>query len=128
MIIHHIAIYANDLEVMMQFFKTYFNTTSVKQYHNPHTGLRSYMLSFDDGSRLELMNRPEVKPCGEFDAFRHGLTHFSMSVGSKENVDALTARLQDDSYEVLSGPRTTGDGYYESCIKAPENIMIEITI
>ena len=31
-------------------------------------------------------------------------------------------------YQVLSGPRTTGDGYYESCIVGLEKILIEITV
>ena len=37
------------------------------------------------------------------------------------------ARLKKDGYEVISGPRTTGDGYYESCILDPEGNQIEIT-
>ena len=43
-------------------------------------------------------------------------------------VDALTAELKADGYEVISGPRTTGDGYYESCIVAVEDNQIEITV
>ncbi len=31
-------------------------------------------------------------------------------------------------YAVISGPRTTGDGYYESCILDLENNQIEITV
>lgn len=34
----------------------------------------------------------------------------------------------NDGYEVVSGPRTTGDGYYESCVVAIEGNQIEITI
>ena len=50
------------------------------------------------------------------------------AVGSKKGVDLLTRRLATDGYSVTSGPRTTGDGYYESCIIGPEKIQIEITI
>ena len=50
-----------------------------------------------------------------------------LDLGSREAVDELTCRLGSDGYEVLSGPRTTGDGYYESCILGPENNLIEIT-
>ena len=59
---------------------------------------------------------------------RTGYAHIAFSVGSKENVDALTERLKGVGYEVVSGPRTTGDGYYESCIIAIENNQIEITV
>ena len=56
-----------------------------------------------------------------------GLAHFSISVGSREAVDALSGRLKEDGYTVLSGPRTTGDGYYESSVADPEGNLVEIT-
>ena len=60
---------------------------------------------------------------------RTGYAHIAFSVGSKEKVDALTAELKADGYEVVRGPRTTGDGYYyESCIVAIEGNQIEITV
>ena len=59
---------------------------------------------------------------------RTGYSHIAFSVGSVEIVDALTAELKADGYEVISGPRTTGDGYYESCIVAVEDNQIEITV
>ena len=59
---------------------------------------------------------------------RTGYAHIAFSVGSKEKVDELTERLRTDGYEVVSGPRTTGDGYYESCIVAVEGNQIEITV
>ena len=59
---------------------------------------------------------------------RTGFIHVAFSVGSKEAVDALTARMKSDGYEVISGPRTTGDGYYESCVIGIEGNQIEITV
>ena len=59
---------------------------------------------------------------------RTGFIHLAFSVGSKEKVDTLTAQLKEEGYTVISGPRTTGDGYYESCILGPEDNQIEITI
>ena len=47
--------------------------------------------------------------------------------GIEEKVDELTAKLQAAGYKVISGPRTTGDGYYESCVVAVEGNQIEIT-
>lgn|SRR5574344_15153 len=125
--IDHIALYCMDLEAMREFFIRFFGAKSNEQYHNPRTGLRTYILSFDDGARLEIMNRPETQPTDN-DSNRAGFIHISFAVGSKEEVDAQTIRLKEDGYEVLNGPRTTGDGYYESCIAGPEGIMIEITV
>ena len=62
------------------------------------------------------------------DISRTGYAHIAFSVGGKERVNALTEKLKAGGYEVISGPRTTGDGYYESCIVAIENNQIEITV
>ena len=125
--IDHIALYANDLEATRQFFLKYLGASSNEGYHNPQTDFRSYFLSFDDGARLELMNRPGLEDSSKEPA-RTGYAHIAFRVGSKENVDALTERLKSDGYKVVSGPRTTGDGYYESCIVAIEGNQIELTV
>ena len=126
--IDHIALYCLDLEGMREFFIRYFNGVSNEMYHNPKTGLKTYILSFKDSdARLELMTRPEVVDEKE-NIYHQGFIHLSFSVGSKESVDNLTKKLNEDGYQVLSGPRTTGDGYYESCIVGPEKILIEITV
>ncbi len=105
----------------------YFEAKSNEGYHNKNTDFRSYFLSFGDGARLEIMNKPEMSDVPK-DLARTGFIHLAFSVGSKEKVDCLTAQLKADGYEVVSGPRTTGDGYYESCIVAIEDNQIEITV
>ncbi len=124
--IEHIAMYVNDLEAARDFFVKYLGGKSNDGYHNKTTDFRSYFISFDDGARLELMNKPGLldidKPLN-----RTGYIHIAFSVGSKEAVDDLTKRLKDDGFEVVSGPRTTGDGYYESCIIGIEGNQVEIT-
>lgn len=125
--IEHIALYVNDLEEARKFFVKYLGAKSNEGYHNPRTDFRSYFLSFEDGARLEIMNKPEmVDPSKEL--ARTGYAHIAFSVGSKEKVDTLTAELKAEGYEIISGPRTTGDGYYESCIVGIEGNQIEITI
>lgn len=125
--IEHIAMYVNDLEATRDFFVKYFNAASNDGYHNKTTDFRSYFLSFDDGARLEIMNRPAMED-GEKNLSRTGYIHIAFSLGSREAVDELTAKLKEDGYEVLSGPRVTGDGYYESCIVGIEGNQIEITV
>lgn len=65
---------------------------------------------------------------GETCNLRCGYIHIALSVGGCEAVDALTERLRADGYEIASGPRTTGDGCYESCAIGPEGCLIEITV
>lgn len=125
--IDHIAMYVNDLEAAKQFFERYFDAAANNLYHNEKTGFRSYFLTFSDGARLEIMNKPNLEDAAKT-LQRTGYIHLAFSVGSKEKVDSLTAQLKEDGYEVFSGPRTTGDGYYESCIVAIEGNQIEITV
>ena len=125
--IDHAALFCRDLEQMRQFFIDYFDVRSNEQYHNPRTGLRTYILSFTEGStRLELMQRPDVQDADPSQP-AIGYVHLSFAVGSRKGVDLLTRRLAADGYTITSGPRTTGDGYYESSILGPEGIQIEVT-
>lgn len=125
--IEHIAMYVQDLEKTKEFFVKYFAGKSNAMYHNPNTDFKSYFLSFDDGARLEIMQKPGVEAQTE-NQMRTGFIHMAISVGSKEQVDKLTETLKQDGYMVTSGPRTTGDGYYESCVVAVEGNLIEITV
>ncbi|WNV59492.1 VOC family protein [Oscillospiraceae bacterium NTUH-002-81] len=125
--IEHVAMYVSHLEEARDFFVKYLGAKSNDGYRNPRTGFRSYFLTFDDGIRLELMNKPTMIDDAKVPE-RTGYAHIAFSVGSKEAVDTLTARLRADGYAVVSGPRTTGDGYYESCILAVEDNQIEITV
>ncbi len=125
--IEHIAMYVNNLEAVKDFFVKYFNAVANDGYHNSATGFRSYFLSFEDGARVEIMNKPGTSD-GAKELSRTGYIHIAFSVGSKEKVDELTRRLEADDYKVVSGPRVTGDGYYESCIIGIEGNQVEITV
>lgn len=137
--INHIALNVHNLEATKDFFCKYFGGTANSGYHNPRTGLHSYFIDFPDGgARLELMHWEDMpndtpnKPIAQTSAANldhsTGYTHLSISVGSKEAVDELTARLAADGYKHISGPRTTGEGYYESCILLAEGEELELTI
>lgn len=123
--INHAAVFVEDLERAKEFYKRYFGAKENEKYNNPNTGLETYFLSFEGDVRLEIMKRPDTKE-NEKSLFQLGYAHLAFSVGSKNKVDELTNRLEQDGYTVLSGPRTTGDGYYESLILDPENNQIEI--
>lgn len=125
--IEHIAMYVNDLEAARDFFVRYLSGKADGGYHNQGSGFRSYFISFDDGARLEIMKKPEMTDSKK-EMNRTGYAHIAFSVGSREKVDRITERLKADGYQVISGPRTTGDGYYESCILAVEDNQIEITV
>ena len=124
--IGHAVIYYSDLEAARSFFEKYFSARSGKMYSNQKTGFCSYFLTFDDGARLEIMSKESV--CNQQAADSLGFAHIAFSLGSEQMVDSLTERLRNDGFTVISGPRTTGDGYYESCIEDAEGNRIELTV
>ena len=124
--IEHIGLWTENLETMRTFYETYFNGIACKRYDNVKTGFSSYFLTFETGARLELMQRKNVKQAADFEML--GFAHLAISLGSKDSVDALTKKLVDDGYTLLSPCRTTGDGYYESVIADPEGNRLELTI
>ena len=127
--IEHIAIWTHDLERLRHFYETYFGATANAKYVNPRKQFESYFLTFADGARLELMQRPDVPSSkNEVEQQFTGYIHLAYSTGSREAVDALTERLRADGYRILDGPRTTGDGYYESTTLDPDGNRIEITV
>ena len=124
--IEHMAMYVQHLEQARDFFVQFLDGHANEGYHNKTTGFRSYFIRFDEGARLELMTKPNMTDAPK-DVNRTGYAHMAFSVGSKEAVDGLTERMRKAGYQIINGPRTTGDGYYESCIVAIEGNLIEIT-
>jgi lactoylglutathione lyase len=124
--IEHVAIYVDDLEAMKAFYMRHFKAKANDKYHNPKTGLQTYFLSFESGARLELMQRPNAIDM-EKSLLRKGLTHLAFALDSRQAVDDLSQRLVEAGCQRISGPRVTGDGYYESLILDPESNQLEIT-
>lgn len=114
---------------MRTFYMNYFGAKSNEKYVNAKKQFESYFLSFDTGARLELMRMQGI-PASMNDIYKQfsGLIHFAVSVGSEEKVNSLTEQFRKDGYEVLDGPRRTGDGYYESVVLDPEGNRVEITV
>lgn len=125
--IEHLAIWVDDLELMRNFYTTYFNAASNEIYHNPKRAFYSYFLSFGEGAtRIELMQMPELTEPGNKRGHTKGIAHFAITVGSKQAVDELTERFRTDGYSIVGEPRTSGDGYYESVILDPEGNVVEL--
>lgn len=126
--IEHLALWVHDLEGMRDFYLKYFDTTSGEKYVNSAKQFTAYFILFGEGkTRLELMTRPDITVIDGKRGFNMGLAHFTISVGGKEQVNALTERLRKDNYVIFGEPRTTGDGYYESVVLDPEGNYLEIS-
>lgn len=125
--IDHVALWTSNIEKMKDFYTKFFDGKASEKYTNEKRGFSSYFINFQSDTRLEIMtmNNVDFKDKQEF---KKGYAHMAISVGSREKVDELTEKIRSEGYDVTSEPRTTGDGYYESCVKDIEGNLVEITI
>lgn len=126
--LEHVAVWTLDLERLRAFYERYFGASAGPQYRSAtRPGFVSYFLTFrDGGARLELMRVPALGPAAR--APVTGYAHLAISLGSEDAVRALTARLEREGVPVLSAPRRTGDGYFESVVADPDGNSIELTV
>ena len=84
-----------------------------------------YSKTFTDGSRLEIMTRSSSADPKK-DRYRTGYHHLAICVGDRKDVDDMMKKFDADGVIVVSGARTTGDGYYEAVVVDPEVNEIEV--
>jgi lactoylglutathione lyase len=118
--IEHVALWTDDLERLRAWYERWLGARAGELYVNERNGFSSYFLEFDGGARVELMRMP-----GQELGLR---AHVAFSLGSRERVDSLTEELRAAGVPVLSEPRTTGDGYYESVVADPDGNRLELTV
>jgi lactoylglutathione lyase len=129
--IEHVAIWTTQLEALKDFYATYFSArAAAPKYVNPKRQFESYFLTFPDGGAcLEIMRVPDLADLHQGDGTPFvGYAHIAISVGSKQAVDDITAALRQAGVPVLDGPRTTGDGYYETLVLDLDGNRVEITV
>lgn len=126
--IEHIAIWTEDLERSREFYSVFFGAKSGEKYINSAKGFSSYFLSFKSGCRLEIMKMESRSDSEITEENFKGISHFAISVGSKQTVDELTESLRENGFTIASNPRETGDGYYESVVLDPDGNRVEITV
>ena len=123
--IEHVAIWVRDLERARAFYESTFGGRAGAKYRNEKKCFESYFVRFENGGRLELMTREGIAERTD-ERERFGLAHLAFVVGAEEKVDTLTRELAEAGVPVVSPPRRTGDGYYESVILDPEGNRIEV--
>jgi lactoylglutathione lyase len=128
MTIDHVAIWTTQLEMLKSYYVKYLNGRANKKYTNKVTGFESYFISFDSGSRLEIMQKPGIpENLNDRVTKQHlGLIHLSFGVDSMDLVNRKSVELANAGFRILRGPRKTGDGYYEFETLDPDNNRIEV--
>jgi lactoylglutathione lyase len=122
--IEHVGLWVRDLDAVAAFYANYFGARIGPLYQNPRKGFESRFLEFEAGARLEIMTRVDVTARSESELL--GLAHVALEVGPEAAVDALAVRFKAAGVPVDSGPRRTGDGYYECVVRDPEGNRVEI--
>jgi len=129
MILEHVAIWTDNLEKLKDYYSTYFDGIPNEKYNNEKKQFHSYFLTFKSGARLEIMSMPGI-PDNKNDTvtIQHkGIIHLAFGLNSILEVDEKAKQLQSGGFKILSGPRKTGDGYYEFETLDPDNNRLEVT-
>lgn len=129
MTFEHVAIWTDQLERLRDFYVKYFDGVSNSKYTNESKKFSSYFLTFRSGARLELMSMPNI-PDNVNDRVveqHKGIIHLAFGVDTPAEVDEKAIELKEAGFPILSGPRKTGDGYYEFETLDPDNNRLEVT-
>ena len=129
MTLEHVAIWTTQLEKLKDFYVKYFDGVANSQYTNEAKQFHSYFLTFRSGARLELMSMPGI-PGNTNDTItkQHlGIIHLAFGVDTIAEVDQKANELKAGGFLILSGPRKTGDEYYEFETLDPDNNRVEVT-
>jgi len=129
MILEHVAIWTGRLEELKDFYVKYFGGVASSKYTNESKQFHSYFLTFKSGARLEIMSMPDIPDnLNDRVAKQHkGIIHLAFGVDSIKEVDQKFIELKEAGFPILSGPRKTGDGYYEFETIDPDNNRLEVT-
>jgi lactoylglutathione lyase len=129
MILEHAAIWTDQLEVLKDFYVNYFNGVPNSKYTNSSKQFHSYFLTFRSGARLELMSMPDIPDNTNDRVIKQhkGIIHLAFGMNTMAEVDQKAVDLKAAGFPILSGPRRTGDGYYEFETLDPDNNRLEIT-
>ncbi|MEO6720806.1 MAG: VOC family protein [Ferruginibacter sp.] len=128
MTLEHVAIWTERLDALKDYYIKYFGGSANQKYTNERRQFSSYFLTFASGARLEIMSMPNI-PANHNDtvvAQHHGIIHLAFGVDTLQEVDDKASQLQTDGFTILSGPRKTGDGYYEFETLDPDNNRLEV--
>jgi len=129
MTIDHVAIWTSQLERLKDYYIRYFNGRANEKYLNKEKHFESYFVSFDSGTRLELMQMSGI-PENLNDSVEkqyQGIIHISFGMGNMNLVNEKFNELTKDGFKLLRGPRKTGDGYWEFETLDPDNNRIEVS-
>jgi lactoylglutathione lyase len=128
-LIDHIAIWTDDIEKLKDYYTRFFNAIPGSLYENMTTGFKSYFLSFNEGSRLEIMQKPGITGNlnGTEGPARAGIIHIAFRMDNMKTVIFKARELENAGFKILRGPRKTGDGYFEFESLDPDNNRIEVT-
>jgi len=126
--LEHIAIWTDNIELLRNYYISFFDGQSNEMYINPKNQFQSYFISFESGARLEIMSMPNIpdNTNDTINAQHKGIIHIAFGVDTKQEVDAKASLLVANGFEILNGPRVTGDGYYEFVTLDPDKNRLEV--
>jgi catechol 2,3-dioxygenase-like lactoylglutathione lyase family enzyme len=124
MYIAHIALWTLNVEKLKNFYVQFFGGRAGAKYTNPTKGFESYFITFRGGVALEIMQKYGVRDKQQKEML--GFCHIAFDLGSVNEVKEYTQELKAQGVRILSAPRYTGDGFFESVAADPDGNRVEL--
>lgn len=128
--IHHLSLTVRDLEASLAWYQRLFRADRVPMkfphYEREHTGFAVLLVEPRSGLMIGLHTNT-ANDGEQFDEARTGLDHVGLNVGTRREMEAWTAWLDELGIE-HSGIRTEGRPYAYATVvfRDPDNIQLEL--
>ncbi|MBO9129267.1 VOC family protein [Bacillus sp. 165] len=123
--LHHIEIYVSNLPRTIQFWNWFLTELGYVQYQKWESGI-----SWKHGSTYLVFVQAEERFMDiSYHRCRVGLNHLAFHAISKEQVDSITAKLQERGIHILyvdKHPYAGGENYYAVYFEDPDRIKVEL--
>ncbi len=122
--LEHVGLTVTDVERTVSWYATMFGSRRVQEMHWPDTGVRGvYITLGDDGSQLELFQKPGTHKHLEADLGMARYEHFCIQV---EDIHSTFADLEEKGAEIAFRPRLAKRHGYVAMVVDPDGIRIEL--
>lgn len=120
--LHHIAFWTEDIERLCAFYVKHWNGKVLFKHQSGD--FRCVFIEIMASVKVEIMTRSNIADEGQSE--RVGYSHFSIEVGSRDEVNRITEYCICEGIRLTKTKEQYDDGFYESAFADPDGNIIEI--
>jgi catechol 2,3-dioxygenase-like lactoylglutathione lyase family enzyme len=120
--LHHISFWTRDIDTLVEFYEKHFDGKVL--FRHQAGDFKCVFIEICSSITIELMTHSNLSINGIHESV--GFAHFSIEVGSQEEVNRLTDYFIANRVPLQKAKELYDDGFYESAVLDPDGNIIEI--